>query len=108
MTLEKASKIWQQISASGEEKLRRELVEKAVRYARIRVDWNLTPKAERHNLELTRTLAHNALIDACSILTRAMLKAGEDIAWRYELGDDRKVIGDFACYLHAILGVAAR
>lgn len=108
MTLEKAAKIWQQISTSREEKLRRDLVERAVRYARIRVDWQLTPKADRLNLELTRTLAHNALIDACSILTRAMLKAGEEIAWRYELGDDRKQIGDFACYLHAILGVAAR
>jgi hypothetical protein len=108
MTLEKATKIWQQISSSREEKLRRGLVEKTVRYARIRVDWWLTPRAERGALELTRTLAHNALIDACSTLTRAMLRAGEEIAWRYELGDDRKEIGDFACYLHAILGVAAR
>lgn len=108
MTLGRASEIWQQIGTSSEGRLCRTLVEKAVRYARIRVDWQLTPKAERQDLEQTRTLAHNSLIDACNILSRAMQKAGDDIAWRYELGDDRKEIGDFACYLHAILGVAAR
>jgi hypothetical protein len=32
----------------------------------------------------------------------------EDITWRKMLGDDRKAIGDFACYLHCILAIQAR
>jgi hypothetical protein len=37
-----------------------------------------------------------------------MAKAGLDNEWRRLLGDDRKVIGDFACFLVAHLGVLAR
>jgi hypothetical protein len=37
-----------------------------------------------------------------------MVKAGEDVGWRHELGDSRKEIGDFACRLHGIFGVLAR
>ncbi len=37
-----------------------------------------------------------------------MAKAGEDVAWRTVLGEDRKNIGDFACYLHCILGLRSR
>ena len=44
----------------------------------------------------TRTAAHNALIDALNILSRAMIKAGEDTTWRKQLGNDRQEIGDLA------------
>jgi len=37
-----------------------------------------------------------------------VVKSGQSIRWRERLGDDRKVIGDFACHLHAILGLRAR
>ena len=36
------------------------------------------------------------------------VKSGQSIRWRERLGDDRKVIGDFAYHLHAILGLRAR
>lgn len=36
-----------------------------------------------------------------------MANNGEDITWRKTLGDDRKIIGDFACYVHCILGIQA-
>ena len=88
--------------------LRDELVEKAVKYARIRVDWQLADRARRVEMEHARTAAHNALIDACNILSRNMVKEGESIRWREGLGGDRKEIGDFAAFLHAILGVRAR
>ncbi|MFZ1641935.1 MAG: hypothetical protein WAV07_11025 [Candidatus Contendobacter sp.] len=35
----------------------------------------------------------------------SQLQRGETIGWRALLGDDRKNIGDFACYLHCLLGV---
>jgi len=37
-----------------------------------------------------------------------MGKAGEDNSWRMKLGDDRKDLGDFACYLHCLLGILSR
>jgi hypothetical protein len=54
-------------------------------------------------MEIARTSAHDAFIDACNILTRAMRRSGEEASWRDTLGDDRKVIGDFACHLHSLL-----
>lgn len=51
--------------------------------------------------------AHNALIDSTNILSRVMVKIGEDAAWRQKLGDDRKEIGDWACHVHALLGIEA-
>jgi len=58
-------------------------------------------------MEAGRTAAHNALIDACNIMSRNMCETDEGIEWRRELGDERKRIGDFACWLHALLGIAA-
>jgi hypothetical protein len=88
--------------------LLRELEAAAVRYARLRVDWLLCEPAQRSDLAATRTRAHDAFIACCDILARAMAEAGEDSSWRRRLGTDRKDIGDFACYLHAVLGIAAR
>jgi len=33
---------------------------------------------------------------------------GETVEWRIALGDNRKVIGDFACYVVAWLGIRQR
>lgn len=85
-----------------------DLFESAVRYARIRADWSLMPVEERADRDKARTLAHTRSIDACNILSRNMADLSEDIAWRDRVGYDRKTIGDFACYLHCILGLRAR
>jgi len=37
-----------------------------------------------------------------------MIKNGEDASWRNELGDDRKTIGDFACFIAFSIGVMSR
>lgn len=59
-------------------------------------------------MDAGRTRAHNAFIDACNILSRQMARPGEDVAWRARLRSDRKILGDFACYLHCLLGLKAR
>ncbi len=46
--------------------LRSDLYQRAVRYARLRTDWQLTQ--EREALDEPRRLTHNTLIDACNIL----------------------------------------
>jgi hypothetical protein len=63
---------------------------------------------DRQDADAGRTAAHNAFIDALNILSRAMKKEGKDNEWRRLLGDDRKEIGDFACFLVAHLGILAR
>ena len=84
-----------------EGELKHDLILCAVRYAWLPADWRLTTPEARRAMDSGRTAAHNALVDAANILSRAMVKAGEDVTWRRELGDDRKEIGDWACHLHA-------
>jgi hypothetical protein len=88
-------------------KLENDLLARAVRYARVRTDWQLADYDRRREIDDSRTAAHNALIDACNILSRAVSERGKDISWRAQLGQDRKSIGDFACYLPCLLGLLA-
>lgn len=90
------------------DELLHEVIAAAVRYARLRVDWALLDLENRRELDSTRTAAHNVLIDSCNALSRAMLRSQEDNEWRRSLGDSRQLIGDMACHLHCLLGLAAR
>lgn len=104
MDFEATKRIYEAIRSSGQTRFREQLIEAALCYARIRTDYFLADVAGRAEMEDHRTRAHNALIDCCNIPARAMRNDGEDVTWRSQLTDDRKVIGDFACYLHALLG----
>lgn len=108
MDYETAADIWHQLQKSHLIDLREALVDVAVRYARMRADYYLADVEERRELDSARTLCHNALISSCDVLARNMAQNGENASWRQRLGNDRKVIGDFACHLHAVLGIAAR
>ena len=106
--MDKAIAIYEKMNTRELTKLKEGLITAAIRYARIRTDWKLMRLEERKEKDSERTFAHNAFIDSCNILSRNMLKAGEDISWRQLMSDNRKEIGDFACYLHCILGIEAR
>jgi hypothetical protein len=113
MNHETANRIFEDIGASVKDDeglllLRRQLWVLAVRYARMRTDWRIASPEERRAMDVARSRSHDALIDQCNILSRAVAKAGRDNRWRAVLTDDRKEIGDFACHVHAILGVQAR
>jgi hypothetical protein len=108
MDIEIARKIYDQIELTNVVNLKLELIKTAILYSRIRTDWYMATKQERIDMDVQRTLLHNSFIDACNILSRNMVNGGEDASWRTMLGDDRKQIGDFACYLHCILGVMSR
>lgn len=88
--------------------LLRDFFEAATRYAHLRAEWYLARPEERREMDEGRTRAHNAFIDCCNILSRNMASQGLDVSWRADLGSDRKVIGDFACFVHAYLGFLAR
>ena len=91
--------------------LKRSLLEAAVRYARIRTDWALADSWKDADADTrkakgaSRRAAHDAFIDSCNSLSRYLSEAGTDISWRAKLGTDRREIGDFACYLHCLLGL---
>lgn len=96
------------ICKSGLYSLRNDLFRKGVEYASIRAQWQLSTREQQTEMDQRRRLAHNAFIDACNILSRNMAKEGEDNLWRANLGEDRKIIGDFACFIHCFLCLAAR
>ena len=100
--------ILEETSRTSCTELRAELFECAIRYAHLRARWALASRERRIELDPERTRAHNVLIDACNILSRAMARAGEPIEWRRELGNERGGIGDMACHLHCNLGLSAR
>jgi hypothetical protein len=113
MTASEAESVFKQVveAAAGDDdllRLHRDLCLVAVRYARARTDWRLADRETRLSMGKARTAAHDALIDACNILSRACTRAGRPNEWRRRLGEDRKEIGDFACHVHAYLGIFAR
>ena len=112
MNWDQATQIFRQIESAAPNrgdlgKFKRDFLNAAIVYARVRTDWQLADLERRQEMDARRTQAHNAFIDACNILSRQMAKQGLDISWHAALGS-RKEIGDFACYIHSLLGLAAR
>lgn len=80
----------------------------AVSYAHIRARSAFLTRAERANGDAHRSRMHDAFIEACNALSRAMVSAGMGNDWRAKAGADRKEIGDLASHLHCILGIQHR
>jgi hypothetical protein len=108
LTYDKARRCYVMIAEAQQAALRKELLLKALEYARIRAQQMVSSLEQRKEIDQRRTIAHNAFIDACNIMSRSMGMNDEENSWRAELGDDRKLIGDFACYVHCFLGIEAR
>lgn len=86
--------------------LRKSLYKAAVHYATIRAEWEFQSIDNR--LDAARTIVHNRFIDSCNILSREQAKIGEDNSWRVAIGTDRKLIGDWACYVSCFIGIRNR
>lgn len=108
MELKEVNEIYTQLINSKHQPLVKSMIKSGVRYSRLRVDWLLSDIEGRTAMDEERTLAHNAFISACDILSRNMHLSGENNHWRTQIGSDRKSIGDFACILHAVVGIHAR
>ena len=108
LTHNTAVSLYDQLEQTNHNVLKRDLENAAVLYAHWRAKWALAPLEARSDMDEERSRSHTAFIDACNILARAMRRSGEGASWRDNLGDDRKVIGDFACHLHCLLAIAAR
>lgn len=112
ISFEEAMKIYEEIIAQAPEenemfdKAWDEAIEKMTAYADLRAHWKITPKSERDND--ARTVKHDSVISSLNQLAQVMKELKLDASWREELGDQRKRIGDFACYVSLIYGVFAR
>ena len=95
-------------------KLYADLMKVATRYASIRANWLLIGREEKNEQDSSRTSCHNSVITHFNMLARYFKQQGKAATWRDELGyeeDDsynRKVIGDFACYLVFVNSINAR
>lgn len=96
------------IKASKQAELRTALFKAAVRYSAIRAEWHFMTIEERTSTDHSRTIAHNRFIDTCNILSREQAKIGENNRWREAIGTDRKMVGDFACWVSCWLGISNR
>lgn len=85
-----------------------DFLEGAFKYAAIRSLWLTMTKDDKMERDKDRTLKHDSVINRINILARYLEKTSNDISWRAELGDSRKRIGDFACYIALFYGLEAR
>ena len=85
-----------------------DFLKKAVAYAEIRCDWEFMTREEKQEIDAQRTNRHNAFITAVNILSRFAENEGVDNSWREKLGEERKRIGDFACFTAYMTGIANR
>ena len=85
-----------------------DLLKEAMEYSNIRNAWEFMSREERMDADAGRTMKHDAFIMAVNVLARLVEKNNVDASWREALGDNRKRIGDFACFVAYITGISNR
>ena len=114
LTFEGAEKIYTAIVSqfqSGDRELERlfgTMQERAVNYAGYRAKWLLQTLHERLEIDETRSRHHDLFIKAKNDLVKYMYANKMNIDWADELGEERKKIGDFACYIVFVMSLNAR
>lgn len=83
-----------------------DMVAYAIQYAHIRAGWNALTVEKKRDTDDARTKKHDAFIASVNIVARTQGTIGA--AWRQQLSDDRKRIGDLACYIALFEGPEAR
>ena len=86
--------------------LYQDMVARAIRYAHIRAGWAALTREQKRDQDAGRTSAHDAFIASLNIIARTEGEVGA--AWKERLSDDRKRIGDFACYIALFEGIGSR
>ena len=115
LTIEEAQSIYSKIVAGVEEcrledkfDFWNDFLKKAAEYTYIRNKWEFMSREEKMEADQGRSLVHDSFITSLNILARIEDNEGIDKSWREELGDDRKRIGDFACFVSYITGISNR
>ena len=83
------------------------LVKKCVRYAEFRGQWPLLSTEKKLEIDSSRTSAHNSAITAFKMLSR--IQGEQSAEWADKIDfDDRKRVGDMACYITLFCGLDSR
>lgn len=90
------------------DELFKKLTEQAVLYTAHRARWMSMNTQEHLAIDEERSRVHNLFISYKKSLAQYMYDIKLNIAWEDKLGDDRKRIGDFACFLVFIRSINAR
>ncbi|HEW9441957.1 TPA: hypothetical protein V1H70_001456 [Streptococcus pneumoniae] len=86
----------------------KEFIELCVKYAEIRGNWLTLSREEKLSSDEARTIIHNKVIYQLKLLKGLANAQGKDVSWFERFNDDRKRIGDFACYVAYIYALNAR
>lgn len=115
ITIEECMEIYSQLVESislctleDKDEFWNEFIDRAARYTYIRNQWETMSTEEKMAADDGRTQAHNVVITALNTLARIVEREGGDASWRLKLGDHRKRIGDFACFVSYITGISNR
>lgn len=114
LSFEEANRIYGMIIANAPEHDRefdakfQTMLERAEKYAAYRAVWLGKNLQERLEMDEERSRAHDLFIKAKDTLSAYMYerKLGND--WDDCLGEERKRIGDFACYIIYLRSILAR
>lgn len=85
-----------------------EQLAKCFRYQEMRMNWALYSREEKMEKDSLRTSIHDSVIIGFNMLSRYMEQNGLPTEWRCRLGENRKCIGDFACYISYIYSINNR
>ena len=114
MDYQEGMRIFQALKISGNagdenwQDLYLEMLNCAVKYAQTRANWYFMNTSQRSDKDSHRTIQHNAFIANLSILTRYVKSQGRNAEWEPILEQDRKEIGDLACYINCALSIQSR
>lgn len=79
-----------------------------VEYASARGKWLTLLREEKLANDEARTVAHNKVIYQLKLLKGLANEQGNQVPWFDKFNDDRKRIGDFACYVAYVYALNAR
>ncbi|PIO78104.1 hypothetical protein [Streptococcus parauberis] len=79
-----------------------------VEYASARGKWLTLSREEKLANDEARTVTHNKVIYQLKLLKGLANEQDNDITWFESFNDDRKRIGDFACYVAYIYSINGR
>ncbi|MBE6013758.1 MAG: hypothetical protein E7241_00115 [Lachnospiraceae bacterium] len=115
LTIEDAMRIYSEMVESIEKctmedkkEFWKDFLKKAAEYTHVRNMWEQMNRAEKIDADQGRTLKHDSFITSLNVLSRIATNEGVDCSWRDELGEERKCLGDFACFVTYITGICNR
>lgn len=80
----------------------------AVHYTQIRGEWLLLSREERQAKDEVRTTRHNKVIYSLKLYIAYRRQEGQEFPWFEKIQDNRKQIGDLACYVSYVYALNGR